>query len=765
MFDSNYLVWNQHRIKAIIDFFGHKTFYKKTILDLGCGHADIGGALYRLGGEITAVDARQEHLNVAIKKFPGIKTMKVDLDQGWPFKPNQFDYILDLAILCHLRDYEQHLINICSSGIDLIIETAVFDTNHDNRCHVSSENKGIYDNSINGVQSLPSAAAIERVLRNCGMTFTRMDSPKLNSGNYIYDWVPANNGDLFTNKRRLWFAHKTNNPSIAMSVSSPAHVLTVPNPIAENNPTVIKNTYRNAHNQKIEEATIPLITPELPKITKSFGKYMADQSGRRFVIVIPSYKNSKWCVQNITSALNQDYGSFRIIFTDDCSPDDTFDKVAETVKNSGKTGLVTLIKNTERLGALHNLYNMIHSCDDDEIVLTLDGDDWFPDDVVLTKLSQAYTEDVWLTYGQYRASTDGSIGIAQPYPDNIIASNNFRRHVWSASHLRTFYAWLFKKIRKEDLMQDGKFFSMTWDFAIMFPMLEMAGIHSKFLSDILYIYNMDNPINDHKVDVGLQQRLDAQIRHMSRYSLTDPPPRKLRVGLILIATAKYNKFVQDIIASADKNFLTNQIVRYYLLTDAPDQEIASSRQIIRIPIEHKPFPFASMDRFSHFIHNFDQLSNEEFLYYVDVDCKFVDTVSTEIIGDLVGVEHCGYYKHPETGTYETNPKSVFYVENASQKYKHYFGGGFSGGRSGEYLDLSRWCMDMINQDVANGIMPLWNDETALNRYFLDHEPSVILSPSYHYPESNLEHYKAKWGYENIHPRILLLDKNHQEIRS
>jgi len=32
-----------------------------------------------------------------------------------------------------------------------------------------------------------------------------------------------------------------------------------------------------------------------------------------------------------------------------------------------------------------------------------------------------------------------------------------------------------KKIAKEDLMYEGKFFEMAWDLAFMFPMLEMAG--------------------------------------------------------------------------------------------------------------------------------------------------------------------------------------------------------------------------------------------------------------------------------------------------
>lgn len=53
---------------------------------------------------------------------------------------------------------------------------------------------------------------------------------------------------------------------------------------------------------------------------------------------------------------------------------------------------------------------------------------------------------------------------------------------------------------------------------MMFPMLEMAGHRSKFVSDILYIYNVANPINDSKVNIQLQQGLEKLIRAKRKYS-------------------------------------------------------------------------------------------------------------------------------------------------------------------------------------------------------------------------------------------------------
>lgn len=491
---------------------------------------------------------------------------------------------------------------------------------------------------------------------------------------------------------------------------------------------------------------------------------------KRFVIVIPSYNNVKWCQKNIESVLNQQYEHFRIIFTDDNSVDGTFEKVQEIVNNSGKISKCTLIKNKERLGALQNLYNMIHSCDDDEIILTLDGDDFLANNRVLNILGKYYSDNnIWMTYGQYQNYPDNGRGICSQIPDHIIKSNLFRGYQWCSSHLRTFYAWLFKCIKREDLMKDGEFFKMTWDMGFMYPCLELSGEHSKFISEILYMYNLENPINDHKVNVQLQRDLDKYIRAMPKYNKLpypvshDPFVHKnhLSIGLMIIATGKYHRFIQDLITSADNYFLNDSryTVTYYLFSEK-SHNINSKRQVIPLHIDHRPFPYASMDRFAHFTKYADQLNVQDYIYYIDVDTKIVDKVDSEILGNLVAVTHCGFVNRP--GPVEDKPTSVLYID--PKKYKYYFGGGFSGGRTGAYLNLASWCKEMIDKDIKNELIPIFHDETAINRYFLDHEPDVILTPSYHYPQSDLIQYKKIWGGANFTPKIILLEKNHKEIR-
>src|ERR1022692_3945402 len=93
---------------------------------------------------------------------------------------------------------------------------------------------------------------------------------------------------------------------------------------------------------------------------------------KKFCIVIPSHNNELYCEKNLESVLKQNYSNYRTIYTDDCSSDKTVEKVEEIINKSTKSKYFTIVKNKERLGAMENLYNMIHSCNDDEIIITLD---------------------------------------------------------------------------------------------------------------------------------------------------------------------------------------------------------------------------------------------------------------------------------------------------------------------------------------------------------------------------------------------------------
>ena len=242
------------------------------------------------------------------------------------------------------------------------------------------------------------------------------------------------------------------------------------------------------------------------------------------VVVIPSYNNARWYKQNLDSIFSQKYCNYRVIYIDDCSTDGTYELVEEYVKATGQENRVTLIRNEVNRGIFANHYRAVHMCDDYEIVLNVDGDDWLHDDQVFNKVNQAYTDsDVWLTYGQFKSWPENKAGFCKRSPKHVIERNAYRDFTWRASHMRTFYAWLFKRIKLKDCLYNGEMYRLCADMVMMYPMLEMAGgKHLHVMDDLLYVYNESEPKNCFSDKYLTQLHCSRAIRNSKKYmALTD----------------------------------------------------------------------------------------------------------------------------------------------------------------------------------------------------------------------------------------------------
>ncbi len=238
-----------------------------------------------------------------------------------------------------------------------------------------------------------------------------------------------------------------------------------------------------------------------------------------FVVVICSYNNSAWYRNNLDSVFMQDYLNYHVIYIDDYSSDQTAELVACYIQEKKLAHQVTLIRNNSRFYKLANIYSAVHQCNDTDIIIELDGDDWLSDCHVLSYLAQVYRDStVWLTYGSYKQwPQPGAIHCRKIHP-TIIQTNAFRRYPWVTGALRTYYAGLFKKIKQEDLQENGIFFEVAADVAYMFPMLEMSASHSYFIAKILYIYNTASTINDFKQHAIRQWQVAEIIRNKESYT-------------------------------------------------------------------------------------------------------------------------------------------------------------------------------------------------------------------------------------------------------
>jgi glycosyltransferase involved in cell wall biosynthesis len=242
---------------------------------------------------------------------------------------------------------------------------------------------------------------------------------------------------------------------------------------------------------------------------------------KHFVFIVTSYNNEQFAERNLDSLVSAmlHYPNSRIIYVDDCSKDGTTDVVARYIKKHGLEDKITFIRNTERHYKLYNFYNAIHTCSDYEIAIEVDGDDVLARIDALCILNTVYQNDqVWVTYGSY-INDNGSAGLSMPIPKEIIENNTFRDYPrWNCGHLRTFYVWLFKLIKKEDLFYQEHFFTMSGDQAYFYPLLEMASERCVYIKDVLYIYTTSGNLHDHKVNQRFQKYLARLIQLRPKYA-------------------------------------------------------------------------------------------------------------------------------------------------------------------------------------------------------------------------------------------------------
>ena len=238
-----------------------------------------------------------------------------------------------------------------------------------------------------------------------------------------------------------------------------------------------------------------------------------------FKIIIPVYNSESWIGRSIKSVLAQEYENYECIICDDIS----FDSTPEVCKNLiADNDRFRLITNTEKKFALKNIYDGIQllSPKENDVIVVLDGDDWLSSRFVLSNLASYYEkEKCWMTYGSFIEFPTAKIGIeASNYPEEVIKNNSFRDDLWRASHLKTFKASLWNKIDSEDFLDDdGKFYEMTYDQAMMLPMLEMSGPRAKYIDAVNYVYNVSNPNAINKTRAQKQHNLMLKIRSKKKY--------------------------------------------------------------------------------------------------------------------------------------------------------------------------------------------------------------------------------------------------------
>ncbi len=181
------------------------------------------------------------------------------------------------------------------------------------------------------------------------------------------------------------------------------------------------------------------------------------------------------------------------------------------------------------------------------------------------------------------------------------------------------------------------------------------------------------------------------------------------------------------------------------------------------------WPYPTLLRYNLFLQQEEKLKEYDYIFYCDVDMQFMNIIGDEILGTgITAAVHPGYHIRKEYWPpYEPNPDSASYIKRPGRVVDEegkprfmplYFAGGFQGGKSDKFIEAMKATKKLIEIDMNRAYIPIWNDETAWNKYLSENPPDIVLTPSYIYPDSLInEYYIPLWG-KSYQPKLKTLTK-------
>ena len=243
-------------------------------------------------------------------------------------------------------------------------------------------------------------------------------------------------------------------------------------------------------------------------------------SMNKFIIIMPCYNVAKWVALNIQLTKQQSFSNFECHIINDGSTDNSEDIILDNIK--GDSRFVYHKNKTNTGSSLYSYYTIFHKINpnDEDIIIWLDGDDWFSSVFALQYLDQYYDiTKCWMTYGTYQIFPSGNHGSHHciDIPDEIHKNHSYRQWMHVYSHLRTHRAFLFKKLKESDLIdsRSGKFYTEATDCAYLFSLAELCGSAEriKCIKDILLVLNRTNP-NQAASNLEKQKATEQHIRSL-----------------------------------------------------------------------------------------------------------------------------------------------------------------------------------------------------------------------------------------------------------
>lgn len=209
------------------------------------------------------------------------------------------------------------------------------------------------------------------------------------------------------------------------------------------------------------------------------------------------------------------------------------------------------------------------------------------------------------------------------------------------------------------------------------------------------------------------------------------------IAFIFIGTNKYIEFFPPYYSSVMEKFTPGIEKHIIAFTNEPADQIFQEEGVTTYYIEHEDWPYITLKRFESISKAKGQLKKFSDIIFMDADMEVDATVPDEFLNAyeyFFGVHHPGQFMYGPVCEFETNPKSKACVTKSVEDTQ-YRQGCLWGGKNPHILEMIDQLKDNVQEDLDNGIIAAWHDESHLNRFFSDNEDKVVtLKAGFAYPE-------------------------------
>ncbi len=196
----------------------------------------------------------------------------------------------------------------------------------------------------------------------------------------------------------------------------------------------------------------------------------------------------------------------------------------------------------------------------------------------------------------------------------------------------------------------------------------------------------------------------------------------MKIAIIYICTGKYDVFWDDFYKSSEKYFYPEIEKHYFVFADSKRMIELKETNVHPYYQSKSGWPYDTLLRFNWICTIQDILITYDYCYFCNANSLFLKEVNNNIIPlptekmPLIFSIHVRGYEDTtgEMSSPERNPDSTAYVPEGTCCRAH--SGGFWGGLSTDVLLMCRTLRDRIAQDLNNGIIAIWHDQSQLIKY-------------------------------------------------